>query len=293
MRKPIIISVIGHALVILLAVLGLPHFTTREFVQPAVVPVDLVQEISEDASAPPPKAELAPEQQLEAEPEPEPEPQLEEQKPEPAPEPEPQPAEPEPPVPEDVVPDVAPEPEPKKEPEKPQPKTPPVKPQRRPEPPKEKFDPAKLSALLDKREKKDTPDEKTEKKLDLNDILKRTSPVQSNTKSRTPMERAKIAANLQGLIRSQVEPCWNVPAGARAAENLQVRVRVWLQPNGALARAPEIVDTARMSDNTYRAAAESARRAIQRCAPLKLPADQYDMWKDSELMFDPKDMLGG
>lgn len=273
---------------------GIPHFMTREFVEPAVVPVDLVQEISEDASAPPPKAEPAPEQKIEPTPEPEPKPEVaEEAKPEPKPEP--QLAAEEPQTPEDVMPELKPEPE-KKQEEKPKPQTPQVTPQRRPEPPQKKFDPTKLSALLDKRMKEDTPEEKTEKKVDISQILKRTSPVQSDSPSRTPMDKARIAANLQGLIRAQVQPCWIVPAGARLAENLQVRVRVWLQPNGALARAPEIVDAGRMNmagQENFRAAAESARRAIQRCAPLKLPPDTYDIWRDTELIFDPKDMLGG
>ncbi|MDA5194913.1 hypothetical protein [Govanella unica] len=293
MRKAIIISAVGHLIVILVAMFGIPHFMTREFVEPAIVPVDLVQEISEDASAPPPKAELDPKQQLETEPSPELKPETPEEA-KPQPKPEPQTAAEEPQTPEDVVPEMKPEPE-KKE-EKPKPKTPEVTPQRRPDQPQKKFDPTKLSALLDKRIKEDTPDEKTEKKLDVSQILKRTSPVQSDSPSRTPMDKARIAANLQGLIRAQVEPCWTVPAGARLAENLQVRIRIWLQPNGALARAPEIVDSGRMNmagQEGFRAAADSARRAVQRCAPLKLPPDTYDIWRDTELIFDPKDMLGG
>ncbi|HEY8351936.1 MAG TPA: hypothetical protein VIK87_05285, partial [Sphingomonadales bacterium] len=111
---------------------------------------------------------------------------------------------------------------------------------------------------------------------------------------RSETERRQLSAGLQDLIRSQIQPCWSVPAGAQSAENLQVEIRIYLHPNGALARAPEIVDTARMArDDYYRVAAESARRAVQRCAPLKLPPETYDLWREIVLSFDPKDMLGG
>ena len=56
------------------------------------------------------------------------------------------------------------------------------------------------------------------------------------------LESLRITAGLQDAIRSQVEPCWSVPAGARDAENLQVRIRIYMRPDGDLARPPVIVD---------------------------------------------------
>jgi hypothetical protein len=48
-----------------------------------------------------------------------------------------------------------------------------------------------------------------------------------------------------------------------------------------------------MSDPFYRAAAESALRAVlnPQCSPLKLPPDKYEQWKILELTFNPKDLL--
>jgi colicin import membrane protein len=40
-------------------------------------------------------------------------------------------------------------------------------------------------------------------------------------------------------------------------------------------------------------AAESARRAILRCQPYRLPIAKYDVWKDVEVNFDPRDMFRG
>ena len=60
-------------------------------------------------------------------------------------------------------------------------------------------------------------------------------------------------------------------------------------------RRADVVDKGRMSsDRFYRAAAESALRAVQntRCSPLKLPVDKYERWKEMTLRFDPSQMVG-
>ena len=42
----------------------------------------------------------------------------------------------------------------------------------------------------------------------------------------------------------------------------------------------------------FRAAADSARRAVQECSPLKnLSPEKYQTWRDMEMTFNPKDML--
>jgi hypothetical protein len=94
-----------------------------------------------------------------------------------------------------------------------------------------------------------------------------------------------------------VERCWTIPAGARNAQNLRVTIRLFLTQDGNLLRAPEVVDAARMNragEETFRAAAESAMRAVQRCAPYRmLPAQKYDTWREIEMNFDPRTVLGG
>lgn len=95
-------------------------------------------------------------------------------------------------------------------------------------------------------------------------------------------------------IRYQIQQCWSVPAGARDAENLVVRIKVFLNTDGSLSKAPEIVGGDQSGDPFYRTAAESARRAVLKCAPLKnLPADKYSRWRELTLTFDPREMLGG
>ena len=62
----------------------------------------------------------------------------------------------------------------------------------------------------------------------------------------------------------------------------------------ATVRGARVVDSARMnSDPYFRAAAESAMRALVHpdCIPLKLPLNKYDVWKNFTFNFDPSKML--
>jgi hypothetical protein len=179
-------------------------------------------------------------------------------------------------------------------------------PKQKPQPPKPKFDINKVAALLDKRVKDQPPaEEKPEQKpqdkprsiaeLVENALKDRPQPQASPSPDRAldqPMTMSEIDA-----IRYQIQRCWSVPAGARDAGDLVVRLRVFLNPDGSLSRAPEIVEGGRapsVGEEFYRAAAESARRAVQVCSPLKnLPPAKYEKWRELTLTFNPKDMLGG
>lgn len=190
-----------------------------------------------------------------------------------------------------------PKPEPKAVPEpKEQPK--PAEPRRsdfkamprpaaKPTPPNRRFDAGRLAALLDKSEKKTAvaePPKKEARKSDPKDPAPQPAPVRSSA----PLTMSEIDA-----IRYQIQQCWSIPAGARDAENLVVKVRVFLNPDGTLARPPEIVDVGR-NDGFFRTAAESARRAVLKCTPLKnLPAEKYRHWRELTLTFNPRDMLDG
>ena len=87
-----------------------------------------------------------------------------------------------------------------------------------------------------------------------------------------------------------------VAAGALDAASLVVTLRIYLNQDGSLARAPEVVEAVRMTQagqENFRTAAESAQRAVLRCQPYTmLPAAKYDTWREVELRFDPRNMLG-
>jgi hypothetical protein len=93
------------------------------------------------------------------------------------------------------------------------------------------------------------------------------------------------------MVREQIEPCWNIPAGAQGLAGMSVGINLRLLPDGTVQSA-EPVDIARIrADPIYRAVAESAQRAALQCSPLNLPRADYDMWKDIIMNFRP-DQVG-
>ena len=315
-----------HAAFIALAIFGLPElFQPGELVEQPIV-VELLP-VAEVTTPPPPKVEPPreePEVAL-AEPEPprpeppEPEP-LKPPPPEPEPplpEPEPikaRPPEPEPPLPEPepikvpppepetkvalVVPEPVPKPQPKpKPPPKPVVKVakvvpkPTPKPKARAKPKREDFSADQIAALLDKKLKKKPREQKPPKERQR--VAIRIPPQSAPSK----LAIRPLTMSEKDAIRFQIQQCWSVPAGARDAEDLSVRIRLFLNPDGSLRGPPEIVERARMNEDGqafFRGAAESARRAVLRCSPLKnLPVAKYNSWREIELTFDPSEMLRG
>ena len=103
----------------------------------------------------------------------------------------------------------------------------------------------------------------------------------------------RLTLNEVDAFRAQMRRCWSPPAGAKQAENLVVQVRLSLTPAGAISAGPVVVNRRFLGDPFFRAAAESVLRAIRRCQPFTMPAEKYASWRNIELTFDPRTMLGG
>ena len=326
MRNGIAISSTLHVGVVLAAIYGLPALVDPVDMveQPIIVELVTIAERtvsqewakSEPEKAPPPAPKLKPVAAPKAEPEPEPK-----LKPKPAPvktpppPPEPPKAEPKrsPKAIENAKVIAPPPPEPKKIPEKPKEKPKPPKkvaaaepakifrglprPRAKPKRWRPKFSTDRIAALLDKdQEKKPQPRQERSKRQATAKARKAFKdisipPAPARVRS-VPMTMSEIDA-----IRYQIQQCWSIPAGARDAENLVVRIKVFLNSDGSLSKPPEIVGGGSgggASDPFFRTAAESARRAVLKCSPLKnLPPDKYAQWREITLTFNPRDMLGG
>ena len=170
------------------------------------------------------------------------------------------------------------------------PKPPPPQPKSKPEPRKKVFNPNRIAALLDKAQKERAP-----LRPRAETAAKRNVPVVGQRSVSAGRILAKLTMTERDAIRVQIQRCWTPPVGARGAEDLVVTIRFFLNPDGSLAGPPQIVDQALFSQTGgefFRSAAESARRAVLRCTPVKgLPAAKYDDWREVKLNFDPKDML--
>ena len=146
---------------------------------------------------------------------------------------------------------------------------------------KEIFDPTDIAALIDK---------------------SKENLAETNVKSKKITQSQDKSMNLSGLtlseedaLKAQIFGCWSIPLGLPYNENLLVRIKLELKPDGTIIDS-EILDHARMNkpgQNFYKVLAESALRAIQLCQPLRVPTTGYERWKDLQLNFDAREMLEG
>ncbi len=145
----------------------------------------------------------------------------------------------------------------------------------------ELFDPNSIAALIDK------------SKEDLAETTKKIDKISQSQDS--SMDFSKLTLSEEDALKAQIFGCWSIPLGLPYNENLLVRIKLKLKPDGTLIRS-EILDHARMNmpgQGFYKVLAESALRAIQLCQPLKVPTSGYERWKDLQLNFDAREMLGG
>ena len=291
MRRGMIFSAGLHIAVIILAILGLPILFARAPTTDPPITVEMVRISDKTRMLPaPPKPKPKPSRKRPVKPKPEP------VKPKAAAVPPPPPdlAQLEPvPVPKPKV-KPKPKPKPKAKAKKPPPK-PKVKKQKRRKPRLAKIKPrhkplAPREDFVDsvlKDVSKEKPREK-EKKPDKK-VVKKAEPAPPR-----PSLDQRLTISELDAIRRQIEACWSIPAGARDAENLIVDISVVMNPDGTVQRA-EIVDRSRLTgDPFYRAAAESALRAVlhPRCSPLRLPPQKYQQWRRFTLSFNPKELIG-
>ena len=145
----------------------------------------------------------------------------------------------------------------------------------------EMFDPNQIAALIDK--SKEEMALTNEKSLEV-------------SQSQDPTMNSKgLTLTEEDALKAQIFGCWSIPLGLPYNENLLVRIKLKLKPDGTVTKT-EILDHARMNkpgQGFYKVLAESALRAIQLCQPLRVPSTGYERWKDLQLNFDAREMLEG
>jgi hypothetical protein len=103
-----------------------------------------------------------------------------------------------------------------------------------------------------------------------------------------------MTMDLSDALKNQIAQCWNPPVGAPHPEQLIPTFRLFLGPDGSVQQPPQLAADSgaqAASDPFMRAAVDAARRAIYTCAPYKLPADKYNVWRDITVDFDPRKMF--
>ena len=129
----------------------------------------------------------------------------------------------------------------------------------------------------------------------LNPLPLAVSPLSIDDNSKKSFENTGLSLSEEDALKAQIFGCWSIPLGLPYNENLLVRIRLELKPDGSVIKS-EILDHARMNkpgQGFYKVLAESALRAIKLCQPLRVPSTGYERWKELQLNFDAREMLEG
>jgi hypothetical protein len=146
---------------------------------------------------------------------------------------------------------------------------------------KELFDPTNIAALIDK------------SKVDSAEVVKKNDDI-TQDKDRS-IENIGLTLSEEDALKAQIFGCWSIPLGLPYNEDLLVRIKLMLEPDGSVKKT-EILDHARMNkpgQGFYKVLAESALRAVKLCQPLRVPTTGYERWKELQLNFDAREMLEG
>ena len=146
---------------------------------------------------------------------------------------------------------------------------------------KDLFDPTNIAALIDK------------SKIDSAEVLKKNNDVTQDQDRN--VEATGLTLSEEDALKAQIFGCWSIPLGLPYNEDLLVRIKLKLKPDGSITKT-EILDHARMNkpgQGFYKVLAESALRAVKLCQPLRVPSTGYERWKELQLNFDAREMLEG
>ena len=146
---------------------------------------------------------------------------------------------------------------------------------------KDLFDPNNIAALIDK------------SKEETAEVLKKNEDITQDQERN--IENTGLSLSEEDALKAQIFGCWSIPLGLPYNENLLVRIKLNLKPDGSVTKT-EILDHARMNkpgQGFYKVLAESALRAVKLCQPLRVPTTGYERWKELQLNFDAREMLEG
>jgi len=146
---------------------------------------------------------------------------------------------------------------------------------------KDLFDPTNIAALIDK------------SKVDRAKVIKKNNNITQDQDRN--VENTGLTLSEEDALKAQIFGCWSIPLGLPYNEDLLVRIRLMLEPDGSVAKT-EILDHVRMNkpgQGFYKVLAESALRAVKLCQPLRVPTSGYERWKELQLNFDAREMLEG
>ena len=97
----------------------------------------------------------------------------------------------------------------------------------------------------------------------------------------------RLQASYIDMVKFRVQNCWDIDVGAQGVSNMKIHIKVYFLPNGYI-KSTHIMNASDYAGlQSFKAVADSARRAIVVCAPYKLPKEAYEQWKVIDFNFYP------
>lgn len=102
-------------------------------------------------------------------------------------------------------------------------------------------------------------------------------------------KRKGNTASLQAAMRRQIEYCWRGVDDLPEPDRLHVTVQMNLDRDGNLSGNAKLIKPSRVpvGDRPMQQATERALRAVRKCAPYKMPADDYESWQEITVNIGP------
>jgi hypothetical protein len=101
-------------------------------------------------------------------------------------------------------------------------------------------------------------------------------------------EAADISSSFVAEFRRHLKTCSKLPASLATSDDVKVKLRVLMTPDGRLAADPILIEASASMKGPL--LMQGAIRALQACQPYAmLPADRYGEWRVLDLSFTPQD----
>ena len=99
-----------------------------------------------------------------------------------------------------------------------------------------------------------------------------------------------LSTDMVGVFRDHLRSCSRLPASISPGDNVMVRLRVLMTPDGRLAADPDTIEVKSPIKGVD--LKQSAVSALLACQPYAmLPPERYQEWRVLELSFTPKDFI--
>ncbi len=141
------------------------------------------------------------------------------------------------------------------------------------------FNPDQIAAMLDKRD--------PQRQAATGEAIERNPSLGVASGSAPTLSQSEVDA-----LRARLMQLWNPPAGAINPQELVVKIRIKLGRDRRLAAPPMVLTSGRST--VFEAARDGAVRALFQGQPYDmLKPENFDLWNEMEITFDPREMIPG